>query len=299
MKENRSRLLATLCLLAGLCACNGTSGYNASNSPDGSAPGANPPGGDTPQAPGSGGLEQENIGTRERVAGTFDRWRLKTSVTMGRGLSYAEVTAECRDRADENFVLTAAQWQDADRRTAYYTETDAMIDRVAAKLLADNGNKLPAAERAPFLRALKALAWQESRWQHYARHKDWLFVLLSGGSMNALDDWGIAQVARSSFGAEDRLNVPFFDGRGYCSIEASLAYGFSVYYRNYLEARSLSCNGDPMTKLVGAYNRYSSGYSACHNAYSNDADYRNYQMNAMKGFRTQYDSAPWTSLIAP
>lgn len=296
-----------LCLLFCL-GCSGGGLSAKSQTDDGNSSQANPPateappGATPPPSTGTplpaGNLELENVGTKERVAGIFDRWKLKTAVTAGRGTTYAEVTSECQGRVDLDYALTAEQWMDSTRRTAYYTAVDRLIGEIGEKMIADNGNKLTAAEKPLFLRALKALAWQESRWQHYVRYKDWFFVILSGGSYNALDDWGISQVARSMFNAKDLLNTEFFNGRGHCSIAGSLAYGYLEYYRNYMEARSLACNntGDPVTKLVGAYNRYSSGFSACYNGFSSDAAYKQYQVNAMGGFKTNYTNTPWASL---
>ncbi len=66
-------------------------------------------------------------------------------------------------------------------------------------MITDFGDVLSGTEKALFICALKTLAWQESKWQHYLRYKNWFFALVSGGSYNKLDDWGITQLARSSF----------------------------------------------------------------------------------------------------
>ena len=251
--------------------------------------------------PSAADLEKEGIGTKMRVHGVFDRWTINSTVTGGRGTQWAEVTAECWGRVETQFALTSAQWSNSATRGEYYKNVNKLIEEVGQKLVADMGNKIPAAELPGFYHALKALAWQESNWQHYLRYKNWFFVKTSGGSYNALEDWGISQVARSGFQPNELLNAQFFQSLGHCGITSSLYYGYTEYYDNYMEARALSCNntGDPLTKLIGAYNRYSSGYSACHNGFSPDAAYRDYQTRAMNGFKSQYQNQPWTKVIGP
>ncbi|WP_415063015.1 hypothetical protein [Bdellovibrio sp.] len=244
-------------------------------------------------------LGRENIGTKIRVSNLFDRWTLKSSVTAGRGSQYADVTTNCYGKIDLPYALTADQWKDRAQKSAYYQSIDRLIEKVGLQLITDRGGVLTGTEKQNFLKTLKALAWQESGWQHYVRYKNWFFVILSGGSYNVLDDWGITQVARSGFSASQLLNAAFFSNKEYCSIESTLYYGFTEYYDNYIEARTLSCNqtGNPMDKLLGAYNRYSSGFSACYNGLSPDSAYRTYQINAMNGLKTHYQSAPWLNAI--
>jgi hypothetical protein len=143
------------------------------------------------------------------------------------------------------------------------------------------------------MRALHTLAWQESLWQHYIRYKNWFFVVLSGGSYNALDDWGITQVARSHGDPDELLNERFFASKGYCSIGSTLYYGFMEYYLSYMDARGLPCNSSAMDKLIGAYNRYASGFSSCHDEFSEDETYRTYQIGAMTGFGNHYKNRTW------
>lgn len=244
-------------------------------------------------------LSKENIGTKSRVANVFDRWNLKATVTGGRGTHYADVTQTCHGKIELEFALTADQWADRVKRADYYKRVHELIEKMGLKLLSDRGDVLQGLERENFMRALKALSWQESRWQHYLRYKDWFFIFLSGGSYNVLDDWGISQVARSGFSATELLNPSFFASGQHCSISKTLYYGFTEYYENYLESRAASCNqtGNPMDKLLGAYNKYSSGYSACYNGFSSDAAYRTYQVNAMKGLQTHYQGMPWLSVM--
>src|SRR5262249_31877151 len=87
--------------------------------------------------------------------------------------------------------------------------TDRSVIKVGRQLLTDFGNQLSGREKAAFIRALHALAWQESLWQHSIRYKNWFFVVLSGTSYNALDDWGITQVARSHGHPDELLNERF------------------------------------------------------------------------------------------
>lgn len=147
----------------------------------------------------SGDLAKENIGSKTQVHGLFDRWTLKSSIHGGRGSSFAEVTSECYGRMEVDLAVTPEQWKSAEIRRKYYQTVHQLIEKNATQLLIDMDSPLADEERNVFLRAVKALAWQESRWQHFLRYKDWFFVFLSGGSYNVLDDLGITQVARSAY----------------------------------------------------------------------------------------------------
>jgi hypothetical protein len=101
-------------------------------------------------------------------------------------------------------------------------------------------------------------------------------------------------MARSSFDPGYLLNTNFFDSRGYCSISASLYYGSMEYYFCYLEAREHPDNGPGLlNRIVGAYNRYSSGYSASCFELAEDPGYRDYQIRAMGGFKDRFIERPW------
>jgi len=240
------------------------------------------------------------LGTKTRVRDLFDRWTFPEAFTAGRGRHYADIAAECRGQVELDYALTAQQWRDPAVRGRYYGTVRDLIERIGTTLLTDFGDRLEGQERAYFLRALKTLAWQESQWQHYLRVGDRFFVIVSGGSYNQLDDWGITQIARSSFDPGDLLNVNFFDSRGYCSISGSLYYGFMEYYFCYLEAREHPDNGPGLfNRIVGAYNRYSSGYSASCFELADDPGYRSYQIRAMGGFKDRFISQPWLELIGP
>lgn len=238
--------------------------------------------------------ESESTGTRTQVYELFHRWHFEPPISANRGTHYAELTDECRGLLEIDFALTPDAWQVPENRQAYYQAVNELIEKIGLTLLADFGKALEGAEKKLFLRALKTLAWQESRWQHYLRIGDAFFVIVSGGSYNKLDDWGITQLARSSFKPEILLNQNFFDSKGYCSISSSLYYGFMEYYFCYLEARKHPDNGSKLfNRIMGAYNRYSSGYSASCFALADDAGYRNYQINAMGGFKDNFILQPW------
>jgi hypothetical protein len=238
-------------------------------------------------------LEQEGIGEKIRVHDLFDRWVLNESVHVGRGTHVAEVTQDCKGKIELDFALTAAQWQNRARQKRYYRSIDRLVIKVGRQLLADFGHQLSGREKAAFMRALHTLAWQESLWQHSIRYKNWFFVVLSDGSYNALDDWGITQVARSHRHPDELLNQRFFAAKGYCSIGSTLYYGFMEYYLIYMDARSLPCNNTAMDKLIGAYNQYASGFGSCHNEFSEDETFRAYQIGAMTGFGNHYRDRTW------
>jgi hypothetical protein len=229
--------------------------------------------------------ELDGIGTKESVLGLFDRWTLTAEAANGRSSQYAEMTRDCKGQIELDFALTPEQWEKPLVRKKYFARLDDLIDKVGETLIADYGDELKGEEKTNFLRALHALAWQETRWQHYIRYKNRFFVSLSGG---------LTQIARSGPAAQDLLNANFFRKRGFCSIGSSLYYGFLEYYFEYREARRLACNQDTeMDKLLGAYNSYSSGFSTCHDGLSNNPTYREYQIKAMEGLRKHYREKPW------
>jgi hypothetical protein len=59
------------------------------------------------------------------------------------------------------------------------------------------------------------------------------------------------------------------------------------------DRRDLPCNDRAMDKLLGAYNQYSSGFSYCHNEFSEDEKFRTYQIAAMTGFGNHYQNRTW------
>lgn len=244
-------------------------------------------------------LKEAGIGVKTRVYDLFDRWKLSDFLRAGRGTQYAEISDECKGNIELDFALTPEQWRQPAMRRKYYLAVDTLITTIGNQLLADFGDVLQGNERQLFLHALKTLAWQESRWQHYLRYQDWFFVIVSGGSYNKLDDWGITQIARSSFDPKKLLNNNFFESKGYCSISSSLYYGFMEYYYCYLEAREHPGNGPSLfNKIIGAYNRYSSGFSPCYSELSTtDAGYRDYQIRAMGGFKDNFVLSPWRALM--
>jgi hypothetical protein len=244
-------------------------------------------------------LEKEGIGIKTRVYDLFDRWKLNDDITGNRGIYYADITGECKGMIELDFALTPEEWQSPENRVKYYRAMDDLIDEIGNTLLADFGNKLEGQEKELFLRALKTLAWQESKWQHYLRYKDWFFVILSSSSQNKLHDWGINQIARSSFDPNIPLNKNFFDSKAYCSISSSLYYGFMEYYYCYIEARENPDNGPGLfNKIVGAYNRYCSGYSSSYCELAKDDEvYRNYQIRAMGGFKDNFILKPWERVM--
>jgi hypothetical protein len=239
--------------------------------------------------------ENDSTGTRTNVFNLFHRWQFKPQITADRGSHFAELTDVCRGMLEIDFALTPEVWQVPENRTTYYRAVNQLIEKIGETLLADFGNVLEGNEKELFLRALKTLAWQESRWQHYLRIGDAFFVIVSGGSYNKLDDWGITQIARSSFKPEILLNRNYFENNTFCTISGSLYYGFMEYYFCYLEARENPDNGPRLfNRIIGAYNRYSSGYSSSCFALADDSGYRKYQINAMGGFKDHFILQPWT-----
>src|SRR5262249_16075939 len=107
-------------------------------------------------------LEQERIGEKITVHGLFDRWVLNDSVYAGRGTHVGEVTQDCKGKIELDFALTAEQWQNRARQKRYYRSIDRLVTKVERQLLADFGNQLSGREKEAFMRALHALAWQES-----------------------------------------------------------------------------------------------------------------------------------------
>lgn len=239
-------------------------------------------------------LKKEGIGRVERVEGLYDRWTLKKRFARP-FVHYADVTDECKGLIDISFALTDDEWKIPKNRIRYYGNVEELIEKVGEKLIADFGDKIKGDEKTYFIRALKATKWRESLWQHYFRYKNHFFVLLSASSFNKLADWGISQIARSHYKTGELLSKPFFDTKGYCSIASTLYYGSMIYYFNYMEARDKRCNGlSIMNKVLGAYNKYSSGYQACfYDVTEKAGDFQDYQISALGGFLNTFVQQPW------
>ena len=105
----------------------------------------------------------------------------------------------------------------------------------------------------------------------------------------------MTQIERASYKSGKLLSKSFFDSKGYCKISSSLYYGFMIYYFNYLEAKENSCNGKAiMNRIVGAYNKYSSGFEPCfYDLSKNDKKFLNYQIGAIGGFLNNFVLKAW------
>lgn len=244
-------------------------------------------------------LKNENIGTKISVEGLFDKWTFKERISLDRGKKYADITQDCAGLIEIDFAPSLEQWHSSKLRSDYYSRVDKLIKEVGKKLLSDMRAPFDERESDFFIELLKALAWQESSWQHYLRYKDRFFVIVSPYEINALGDWGITQVARSSFEAKNLLNETFFENKGYCSIFSTAYYGFLEFYFCYLNARNMPCNSQSrIDKALGAYNRYVSGFSSCHDTFSNtDINFANFQIRALLGFSGTLRKKPWKEYI--
>ena len=239
-------------------------------------------------------LKEEGIGKGYSVLGLFDHWDLNDKAAGGRTVQYAEVTRECKGKIEPEYALTAEQWRDPAQREKHFQDLDHLMDKVGNILLSDFKERLPRQELDLMLLSFHALSWQETHWENFIRYKDWFFVVLSGGSYNKLEDWGITQVARSSKDPTHLSNKNFFDQKAYCSIGSTIYYGFLEFYFHIRAARKIACNnGSAMNAILGAYNQYASGVSLCYNGFSEDPDFRNYQKRALAGFTNAMNNKPW------
>jgi len=244
-------------------------------------------------------LKKEKIGKRKNIKNTFYRWTLHKYSFNDRHLVWADITNDCENLIEIDFALTQNQWENPKIRTEYYKIINNLIIEIGSKLINDFGNKIVGKEKDHFIEALKALAWQESSWQHYLRYKDWFFVFLGSNFQNKLGDWGITQIARSSFSSKNLLNEHFFNSKGHCSLSSSLYYGFLEFYFCYMDAKNKSCNEDIRQNIVlGAYNRYVSGFSSCYFRFSKSSNkYRDFQIKALDNFTKTISSKPWKKYL--
>src|SRR5215472_1465366 len=211
-----------------------------------------------------------------------------------RGKHYAEVTKDCKGKIELDFSLTPTQWQNSARRKRYYRSIGRLVIKVGRQLLADFGNQLSGTEKTAFMRALHALAWQESLWQHYIRYKNWFFVVLSGGSYTTCSTIGVLPKSHAPTALQTSLSTNASSRRkGTARSGArSTTASWNIYFI-YTDARSLPCNNSVMDKLLGAYNQYASGFSYCHDEFSEDEKYRAYQTGAITGFGNHYKNRTW------
>ncbi len=240
-------------------------------------------------------LSEEKIGQKKRIKNTFDRWTLRKELRDRTFFNYADVTEECKGEIELEFAFTKKEWAKTEVQNRYYASIESLIEKIANQLLEDQQAPFGKEERELFVRALKAVTWNESLWQHYYRHKDWFFVLLSDAPFNHMSNWGISQIARSDYLTGKRLNQNFFESKAYCKISSTLYYGFLIFYTYYMDARSRECNGvSTINRLMGAYNSYCSGYAACFFDISNvNPDLRKFQIRALGGFMESFVNRRW------
>ncbi len=243
-------------------------------------------------------LKKEKIGKRKIVYHIFDSYELDEKIFDQKHKVWADITEVCKGFIEIEYALTNEERLNIEKLNSYFVSVNDLIDMVTDKLLNDYGNPFDGEEKKKFTLALKTLAWQESGWQHYLKYKSWFFVILSKSTSNKLSDWGITQVARSGFKKKHLLNKAFFDNKGFCSISSTLYYGFLEYFYCYLNSREMPCNQSINDKLLGAYNRYVSGFSSCHNRYSQmDVDYGEFQKKVLGEFSLKLNTRPWEKHI--
>lgn len=244
-------------------------------------------------------LALENIGIRTRVEDLFDKWTLKEDKRDRLFMNWADVTTECKGLIETEYLLDAEQWAKTENQIKYYESVEKLIEQIADRMIKDMGGILQGEEKDLFVRALQAVIWNESLWEHYFRYKNWFFVLLSDQSFNKLSGWGISQISRSDYIDERPLSQNFFDSKAYCKMSSSIYYGMLIYYYYYLDARQKTCNGtSTMNRIIGAYNSYSSGYSACfYDISDTDPEFAQYQAGAIGGFLSSFVNERWKQKI--
>jgi hypothetical protein len=201
----------------------------------------------------------------------------------------------CSGSVETDYIINYQTWNNPEARIKYYRKVEQLIERVSAKIFEDFKLDFAPEEKREFAKALKTLAWQESAWMHYYVFDQRLLLYIGLSGFNSLGDWGITQVAKSAHKKSQLLNTPYFNSKAYCSIFSSLYYGFTEYLYAYIHARKSQCNlGSGIDRIIGAYNRYVSGFSSCHDRFSKtNREFRDFQTAALNNFRNTFTGEPW------
>jgi hypothetical protein len=208
---------------------------------------------------------------------------------------WIDITQDCSQLLEEDYLLTLATWTSSEKSRKYYRDIDRLIENVVEKLGKNFAISFEQGEKELFARALKTLAWQESGWLHYYTFDGKLLLFIGLSGYNSLGDWGITQIARSAHKKNQRLNETFFNTKAYCSVFSSLYYGFAEYIYAYQDSRQMECNSDSfIDRIIGAYNRYVSGFSACHDRFSKtNPQFGDFQKTVLNNFRHTFEEQPW------
>ncbi len=224
---------------------------------------------------------------------TPDYWKCVNRVGGSWTFGRAPYACDASAFGDDRFITTnlkALVFNDKveanGERARYMSELYPAMRDIALHYLHSRKPAATAEEKAAWLRAVLALAHQESYWSHYRTASDGRLKMMRGdfghghGLMQVDDRWHFVAVRA---------------GKGWNFVD-NMLYGLEEYYGNWQRAPSASCvryATDWRNRSRAAYAAYNGGAGKiCRWTNSRDAWARNDQ-----GYAEKYDGLAWNAYV--
>lgn len=184
-------------------------------------------------------------------------------------------------------LLLESQVASGGERTRYMTDMYAILKAMGSYYIRRRDPHVSATEEENFLRALYALATQESVWSHYRRGKDGVVRYMRG---DVLHGYGLMQI-------DDRSHIANIRNGKAQDLIFNMALGLDIFYAQWVRSATQSCvsnAGNWRSRARSAWSAYNGGPgSICRWANPKSA-------HAQKDidYRTKYDNKPWLSVVS-
>ncbi|TCS35736.1 hypothetical protein EDC30_10935 [Paucimonas lemoignei] len=224
---------------------------------------------------------------------TPDYWKCVNRVSGSWTFGRAPYACDANSFGDDKFITTnmkALVFNDKSEvngeRARYMSDMYPAMRDIALYYLNSRKPSASAEEKNAWLRAMLALAHQESYWSHYRSATDGRLKMMRGDSGHG---HGIMQV-------DDRWHfVAVKAGKGWNLVE-NMLYGMEEFYGNWQRAASASCvryATDWRSRSRAAYSAYNGGAGKiCRWTNPKDAWARNDQ-----GYAEKYDGLAWNAYV--
>jgi hypothetical protein len=224
---------------------------------------------------------------------TPDYWKCINRVGGSWSFGRAPYACDAAAFGDDKFITTnmkalvfADKAEASGERVRYMSELYPAMRDIALYYLHSRKPSATAEEKAGWLRAMLALAHQESYWSHYRAATDGRLKMMRGDSGHG---HGLMQV-------DDRWHfVAVKDGKGWNFVE-NMLYGMEEYYAGWERAPSSGCvryATDWRSRARAAYSAYNGGAGKiCRWTNPRDAWARNDQ-----GYAEKYDGVAWNAYV--
>ncbi len=224
---------------------------------------------------------------------TPDNWKCENRVGGSWVFGIAPAGCDAGVFGEDNYVWDTyipvvynEKKSSSSERGRYMNELAAVLKESATLYIRKRKPKVSTSEVAGFVRAIFAMAHQESYWSHYRKYSDLRLKMMRGDSGHG---HGMMQV-------DDRWHfVAIKKGVGWNLVD-NLIYAFEMYYSQWEKAIQAKCvpnANDYRARARAAYSAYNGGSSKiCR--WTNPSD--KWAGND-KGFVDKYDKQSWISYI--